>query len=201
MNNTFADYTFDRDLKRAHLKVLQPNVNGCELLLSENNKPFLFVVKIVPLSKYCFIEKEFHLLQQFPHSNIIRAFTLTNDKGSAYMTLEYAKFLDLINFLNIFNDKICSLFKSIHTYEKFLRTLFVQIVSALTFLQQNGVAHGDIKPDNILINENFEIKIADFEFATQFEAKPTGTTTSATAKNSKKYVENKICEKIWGTTD
>lgn len=39
---------------------------------------------------------------------------------------------------------------------------FVQIVSALQFLQENNYVHGDIKPDNILVNESGTYKLADF---------------------------------------
>jgi protein kinase A len=37
-----------------------------------------------------------------------------------------------------------------------------QIVLALEYLQQQNVAHRDLKPDNIMISNNKYIKIIDF---------------------------------------
>lgn len=175
--------TLEMNHKSFVIKVLESS-SSSKLVLYQNPDSSYFVSKMVPFSKYFLLEKEFRILKEFPHPNIIEAFSLANDKGWGYLTLEYAKFSDLIGFLNFFYDKICLLFRTISTYEKFWRSLFWQIVSAFTFLQKNGVAHGDIKPDNILLTENFEIKVTDFEFGTEFK------TDSS---------EKRISEKIWGT--
>ena len=41
-------------------------------------------------------------------------------------------------------------------------TYTIQLVKALEFLRENGIIHRDLKPDNILINSQGFIKLADF---------------------------------------
>lgn len=59
-------------------------------------------------------------------------------------------------------------------YKKYM----YQLALALEYLHQNKVVHGDVKPSNILLTENFDIKLIDFEFSS-FEGtltiKPQGT--------------------------
>lgn len=49
--------------------------------------------------------------------------------------------------------------------EKIARYYFHQMIEALEFVHTAGLAHRDIKPDNILLDDKFNIKIADFGFA------------------------------------
>lgn len=45
------------------------------------------------------------------------------------------------------------------------RTYFHQLVSAMEYMHTNGVAHQDLKLDNLLLDEDFQLKICDFDVA------------------------------------
>ena len=51
--------------------------------------------------------------------------------------------------------------------DKLARTYFQQLVHALEFLHSNGIAHLDLKLENLLLGEGYLLKIADFD-ACQF---------------------------------
>lgn len=46
--------------------------------------------------------------------------------------------------------------------EETVQTYFSQIILGLEYLHSIGIAHRDMKPENILIDEYGKIKIADF---------------------------------------
>jgi serine/threonine protein kinase len=42
---------------------------------------------------------------------------------------------------------------------------FVQMIDTLKYIKSKKVAHRDIKIENMIVNEQFQIKFADFDFA------------------------------------
>ena len=76
----------------------------------------------------------------------------------AYLVYERADGGELMDFLLItgaFNESIA-------------RCFFKQLMQGLYYCHANGVTHRDLKPENLLLDSNFNLKIADFGFAAPF---------------------------------
>ena len=72
------------------------------------------------------------------------------------MILEYAPNFILFDYIAF----------SGHFSEDLARFYFCQIIDALEHIHQAGVAHRDIKLENILLDSDYNIKIADFGLST-----------------------------------
>jgi len=99
------------------------------------------------------------------HPNIIEIIEKTYKKKNplkgkqgtvSYLVLEYApygSFHDLLSESKLIFD------------EKLTRTYFHQLINGLEYLHNEGIAHLDIKPANLLMGNNYILKICDFGFS------------------------------------
>ena len=55
--------------------------------------------------------------------------------------------------------------------EKIARFYFKQLINTLEYIHSQGIAHRDIKTENTLLDENFNLKLADFGLATNANQK------------------------------
>lgn len=54
------------------------------------------------------------------------------------------------------------------------RTIFKSLVSGIVYLHKKGVAHRDIKTENILLNKYLQVKVIDFGFSHRRKTTPNG---------------------------
>ncbi|XP_077430364.1 NUAK family SNF1-like kinase 2 isoform X2 [Vanacampus margaritifer] len=86
------------------------------------------------------------------HPHIITIYEVFENKDKIVIVMEYASRGDLY-------DYICD---RRHISERESRHFFRQIVSAVHYCHQNGIVHRDLKLENILLDGNGNVKIADF---------------------------------------
>ena len=55
--------------------------------------------------------------------------------------------------------------------EPLCRYYFKQLIKGIHYLHQKGFAHRDLKPQNILLDENYNLKIIDFGFICSLQGK------------------------------
>jgi len=77
------------------------------------------------------------------------------EKKISYLALEYASHGDMLDMIS----------KNGHVPEILARTLFHQLIDAVSYLHSRNIAHMDLKVDNLLIDESFKLKIIDFDLS------------------------------------
>ena len=94
---------------------------------------------------------EIKVLRKLKHPNIIRLKGWFEDEENIYLVLEYIPGKDCSKF-----------FKHNLPTKSQLRKIMKQLIEALLYCHSRGIVHRDIKLENILIDDEFKIKLTDF---------------------------------------
>ncbi|KAL4468365.1 hypothetical protein ABPG72_012259 [Tetrahymena utriculariae] len=98
------------------------------------------------------LNNEITSLQTLSHENIIEMVSF--DKKN--VVLEY-----------LANGELFDVVAKQKFSERVAKFYFRQLINAIQYIHENGFAHRDIKLENILISNEFNLKLADFGFATK----------------------------------
>jgi len=112
-----------------------------------------------------FLPRELEIWPRLKHPNIIRMYTYFEHEPKIYMLLEYAEGGDVLDYVQ----------KSGALSQPHAKTWTKQILDAVCYLHQLGIAHRDLKLENVLIDDKFNIKICDFGFAKTDIVNPSST--------------------------
>lgn len=97
-------------------------------------------------------KSEAQILSNLNHPNIVRIYDYFIESNIVFQILEYCSGGSLIDLIKS-NEKLSSNKKN---------KIFLEIVDALVFMHQKGIAHCDIKLSNILLDQFGRVKICDF---------------------------------------
>ena len=102
------------------------------------------------------VTAEFCIGSTLHHGNIIETLDIIQEKGHWYQVMEYAPF-DL--FAIVMTGKMS---------REEVACSFLQIVNGVSFLHSMGLAHRDLKLDNVVVNDRGIMKLIDFGSASVF---------------------------------
>ncbi|KAI1719450.1 protein kinase domain-containing protein [Ditylenchus destructor] len=104
--------------------------------------------------------REVKIMKQLDHPNIVKLYQVMETEQTLYLVMEYASGGEVFDYL-VAHGRM---------KEKEARAKFRQIVSAVQYLHSKNVIHRDLKAENLLLDGDMNIKIADFGFSNQFSA-------------------------------
>lgn len=102
-----------------------------------------------------YVEREIEIQSSLNNRNIIRLFSQIKDGPIINLVLEYASNGSLFEYLQ--KNRILS--------DKQIAFIFKEICLGIQYLHSFGIIHRDIKLENILFDEHYNLKLADFGFA------------------------------------
>ena len=99
------------------------------------------------------------------HPNIVTIFDVGEEHDMAWMAMELLKGSDLADYCQ--KDSLLPVSK--------VMQIISSVAEALDYAHSHGVVHRDIKPDNIILLEDEQVKVADFGIARVMSASQTQT--------------------------
>lgn len=99
------------------------------------------------------VKREILVMSKLKHPNVVRLNEVMRSDTRIYIVMELIPGGELFSRIGTVHD------------EREARKLFQQIVNGVDYCHRKGVAHRDLKAENILLDDNGNVKIADFGFS------------------------------------
>jgi protein-serine/threonine kinase len=131
------------------------------------------------------VKSEFSIARSVHHPNIVETFRLCTHNHRWNHVMEFCENGDLFSLVNQkylarddhLNDRLC---------------LFKQLIQGLNYLHNNGIAHRDVKLENLLITKDSKLKITDFGVSEVFSGLHPGM-MAADGQCGKEMYEIRLC--------
>lgn len=101
-------------------------------------------------------KNEASVMARLQHPGIVALHDYVEEKESLYLIMEYVEGKELSQLIKELNEPM-----GIVRAKKIMK----QVLEAFSYAHKNGVVHRDVKPENILIDKDDNIKILDFGIA------------------------------------
>ncbi|KAL1368823.1 hypothetical protein AAHE18_02G149900 [Arachis hypogaea] len=98
------------------------------------------------------IEREISIMRRMHHPHTVRLFEVLATKAKIYYVMEYAAGGELLRRVS----------SAGRMTENLARRYFQQLISAVAYCHSHGVFHRDLKLENLLVDENMDLKVTDF---------------------------------------
>ena len=108
---------------------------------------------------YELVKKEMSILKLVKHKYIIQLYEILQTPNYIFIIMEYCEGKDFMDYILSKN----------YLPESEALKYFQQLINALFYLHSQNIAHRDIKIDNILLDQNKNLKLIDFGLSTKYQ--------------------------------
>ncbi|XP_019200337.1 PREDICTED: CBL-interacting protein kinase 18-like [Ipomoea nil] len=140
----FAKVYHGRDLK-----------SGQSVAIKVINKEKVMITDMVNQTK-----REISVMGLIKHPNVVQLYEVMATKSKIFLVLEYVKGGELFN--KVAKGRLV---------ESVARKYFQQLIDAVEFCHNRGVYHRDLKLENLLLDEDGNLKVSDFGLSALAESK------------------------------
>ncbi|AWP09823.1 putative NUAK family SNF1-like kinase 1-like [Scophthalmus maximus] len=105
------------------------------------------------------IQREIEITSSLRHAHIVRVYEVFESRDKIVIVMEYASRGELYDYIQ----------ERRRLPETEARSIFRQIASAVHYCHKNGVVHRDLKLENILLDQDLNVKLADFGLSNHFQ--------------------------------
>jgi hypothetical protein len=119
----------------------------------------LVAVKVVPTeasrpASSAALGREFHNAQRLSHPNVINVYEIDRDADAAFYTMELLTGARLGQVLEKLDGAVLA--------RPYALAIIRDIGAAITHAHARGVVHGDLKPSNVMITQDGQVRVLDF---------------------------------------
>nr|XP_034827745.1 serine/threonine-protein kinase par-1-like [Maniola hyperantus] len=104
--------------------------------------------------------REIAIMKRLRHPHVVRLYQVMESSHTLYLVTEYAPNGEIFDHL----------VSAGRMPEAEAARAFVQMVAAVGYCHASGVVHRDLKAENLLLDKNMNIKLADFGFSNEYTA-------------------------------
>ena len=167
-NNEISSKSDDYEI----LQVLGAGAFSCVLKVKSKINKQIYAMKKVDMKKILeemgvdrkYFENEIHFLQKLRSNFVCKCYTIFQEDNFLFFIMEFMNNGDL----NTFYKANKALQKQIP--EDKMWDIFFKSISGLKYIHEKGLIHRDIKLENLFLDDNFNIKIGDFNVSATIDA-------------------------------